>query len=83
MKVTVKEKTENEIDFSVAGQLLEMIRPSGKRLLVVTDGNHNETQFGAFLFYCEEGILNSAKNFSLWLERNEYNKFNGTITIEQ
>jgi hypothetical protein len=83
MKVTVKEKRENEIDFSVKGQMLEMIRPSGKRLLVITDGNGGANEFGASLFYCEEGILNVEQNFQLWLNKHEFKKFNGTITIEQ
>lgn len=83
MKVTVKENKLGEIDFSIAGQLLELIRPSGKRLLVVTDGTKNDEEFGAYLFNCEEGILNSQDNFELWLIRSEYKKFNGTITIEQ
>jgi len=77
MKVTVKEKTENEIDFSVAGQYL--INHAGR--IVITSGEYKCDKFSAT-------SLNDISNvhqgeYFDGFNKHEYKKFNGTITIEQ
>lgn len=84
MKVTVKEKTENEIDFSVAGQLLSLIQDNNKPMVVVTNGKYSKNCFEATLLIdydkTSEKLIGE---FSNGFIKSNFKKFNGTITIEQ
>ena len=82
MKVTVKEKTENEIDFSVAGQYLKLINDNGFMLLVFTTGIHDFEEFEGIVLIDEENVYLKGAILKSWSKR-KFKKFNGTITIEQ
>jgi hypothetical protein len=85
MKVTVKEKTENEIDFSVAGQLLiSTIKDTIKdKRLVLTSGEFYGEAFSGVAI--NESIDSDIRRGVFHNEWNSkfFKKFNGTITIEQ
>lgn len=82
MKVTVEEKKEEKIDFSIAGQYL--ISTDSKRLVLTTGKSDKDN-----LFF--EGVaINEEKESDIRIGQihNKWNgywfrKFNGTITIEQ
>jgi hypothetical protein len=81
MKVTVKEKTENEIDFSVKGQLL--ISTDGLGVIVLTNGEYNQIVFNGVALNKPDGCPIPIGVLHDDWTKNLFKKFNGTITIEQ
>jgi len=73
MKVTVKEKTENEIDWSKP-QLVISNRDEVVQISI--DQSRSESN-------CFSGQKLSNGDFSPHWRKNAFKKFNGTITIEQ
>jgi hypothetical protein len=76
MKVTVKEKTENEIDWNVV-QLV--ISKTEKDFIVQI----SKDQSRAFDDDCFVGQKLDDGDFVINWRKNAFKKFNGTITIEQ
>jgi hypothetical protein len=82
MKVTVKENKVDEIDFSVAGQLLTLIDNGSKYLIVITNGCNSDDEFTATVVL-NQGVGNVEGSVSKGWRKKSFKKFNGTITIEQ
>jgi len=81
MKVTVKEKTENEIDFLVVGQLL--ISKSKGRIIITDGSKFEDLSFSGFCISSDDDEDTFQKTYRTdWIQKN-FKKFNGTITIEQ
>lgn len=84
MKVTVKEKTENEIDWD-APQLLILHRTEGD-LIILSNGKYTEISFEGVVISEEDERnrhINALFSFSEKWNKRKFKKFNGTITIEQ